>query len=123
MQISVPTETAPREHRVALAPDSAGRLVKTGLEIAVQRGAGLNAGFRDDAYTAVGARIVPDARTAFASGQVIVKVQPPSADEIGMLSEGTSLISLMRPGQHVETASALAKRNMSALALELVPRI
>jgi proton-translocating NAD(P)+ transhydrogenase subunit alpha len=123
MQISVPTETAPREHRVALAPDSAGRLVKSGLEVAVQRGAGLNAGFRDDAYTAVGARIVPDARTAFASGQVVVKVQPPSADEIELLSDGTSLISLMRPGQHQETAAALAKRNVSALALELVPRI
>jgi NAD(P) transhydrogenase subunit alpha len=123
MQISVPTESAAREHRVALAPDSAGRLVKSGLEVAVQRGAGLNAGFRDDAYTAVGARIVPDARTAFATGQVVVKVQPPSAEEIGLISEGSSVISLMRTGQQQETAAALAKRNVSALALELVPRI
>jgi NAD(P) transhydrogenase subunit alpha len=123
MQISVPTESAAREHRVALAPDSAGRLVKSGLEVAVQRGAGLNAGFRDDAYTAVGARIVPDAPTAFATGQVVVKVQPPSAEEIGLISEGSSVISLMRTGQQQETAAALAKRNVSALALELVPRI
>jgi NAD(P) transhydrogenase subunit alpha len=52
-----------------------------------------------------------------------VKVQPPSAEEIGLISEGTSVISLMRPGQHQETAAALAKRKVSALALELVPRI
>jgi NAD(P) transhydrogenase subunit alpha len=108
---------------VALPPDSAGRLVKSGLEVAVQRGAGLNAGFRDDAYTAVGATIVSDARELFATGQVIAKVQPPTADEVGAMSEGASVISLMRPGQHQEIASVLARHNVSALALELVPRI
>jgi len=108
---------------VALPPDSAGRLVKSGLEVAVQRGAGLNAGFRDDAYAAVGATIVPDAREIFATGQVIAKVQPPTADEVGAMSEGASVISLMRPGQHQEIASVLARHNVSALALELVPRI
>jgi NAD(P) transhydrogenase subunit alpha len=123
MRISVPTETAPREQRVALPPDSAGRLVKSGLEVAVQRGAGQRAGFRDGAYAAVGAQLVPDARDALSSGQVVVKVQPPNQDEIRLMSEGTSLISLMRPGQHQELASALAQRNVNALALELVPRI
>ena len=123
MRISVPTEIAPREHRVALPPDSVGRLVKSGLEVAVQRDAGLHAGFRDDAYTAVGAIIVPDARTLLASGQVVAKVQPPTNDEINQMSEGASLISLMRPGQHQDVASVLAKHNVSALALELVPRI
>src|SRR5437762_13871018 len=98
MRISVPTETAPREQRVALPPDSAGRLVKSGLEVAVQRGAGQNAGFRDDAYIAVGAHIVADARELLASGQVVAKVQPPTAGEIGLMSEGTSVISLMLPG-------------------------
>lgn len=108
---------------MALPPDSAGRLIKSGLEVAVQRGAGLNAGFRDDAYTAVGAKIVADARELFATGQVIAKVQPPTADEVGAMSDGASLISLMRPGQHQEIASVLARRNVSVLALELVPRI
>ena len=108
---------------MALAPDSAGRLVKSGLEVAVQRGAGLNAGFRDDAYTAVGATIVPDAHELFSTGQVIAKVQPPTTDEVGAMSDGASVISLMRPGQHQEIASVLARRNVSALALELVPRI
>jgi len=123
MRISVPTEIASREQRVALPPDSAGRLVKSGLEVVVQRGAGRHAGFRDDAYTAVGAQIVPDARSALANSDVVVKVQPPTSGEIAEMSEGTSLISLMRPGQHHETATALAGRKIDALALELVPRI
>jgi NAD(P) transhydrogenase subunit alpha len=123
MRISVPTEIAPREHRVALTPDSAARLVKSGLEVAVQRGAGQLAGFRDDAYTAVGAIILGDARELLGSARVVVKVQPPTREEIGAMSAGTSLISLMRPGQHQETAAALAQHDVSALALELVPRI
>src|SRR5690349_3843027 len=117
MRISVPTEIAPREHRVALPPDSAGRLVKSGLVVAVQRGAGLNAGFRDDAYTAVGATIVPDARELFATGQVIAKVQPPTVEEVSAMNNGASLISLMRPGQHQEIAAVLARQNVSVLAL------
>src|SRR5437762_1331877 len=123
MRISVPTETAPREQRVSLPPDSASRLVKSGLGVAVQRGAGQRAGFRDDAYRAVGAKIVADAREALSSAQVVAKVQPPTKEEIELMSDGASLISLMRPGQHQDVASVLAKRNVSALALELVPRI
>jgi NAD(P) transhydrogenase subunit alpha len=123
MRISVPTETASREQRVALPPDSAGRLVKSGLEVVVQRGAGLRAGFRDDAYVSAGVKLVSEARDAFSSSQVIAKVQPPSDGEIGLLTEGSTIVSLMRPGQHQETAAALAKRKINALALELVPRI
>src|SRR5439155_24349209 len=123
MRISVPTETAPREQRVALAPESAGRLIKSGLEVAVQRGAGQRAGFRDDAYSSIGAVLVDDARAAFSGSGVIVKVQPPTRDEVALTSEGATLVSLMRPGQHAEIAQELAKRRVNALALELVPRI
>ena len=123
MRISVPTETVAREQRVALAPDSAGRLIKAGLEVVVQRGAGQRAGFRDDAYSAVGAVLVDDARTALGGTQVVVKVQPPSRDEVALMGAGTTLVSLMRPGQHQELAAELAKQRVSALALELVPRI
>ena len=89
----------------------------------MQRGAGQRAGFRDDAYTAVGAKLVADAREALSSGQVVVKVQPPTTEEVQLMSDGASLISLLRTGQHQAIASALATRNVNALALELVPRI
>ena len=123
MRISVPAETAPREQRVALAPDSVGRLVKSGVEVAIQSGAGLKAGFRDDAYTAVGATIVADARAAFRGAKIVAKVQPPSDAELALMDEGTVLISLLRPGQSAPLYDRLAKKRITALALELVPRI
>jgi NAD(P) transhydrogenase subunit alpha len=124
MRISVPTETAPREQRVALSPDSITRLIKQQkLEVVVQRGAGLRAGFRDAAYEAAGATIAADAGAAFAGAQIVAKVQPPSADEIARMDAGTTLISLMRPGQSADTVAALAARTVTSLALELVPRI
>jgi NAD(P) transhydrogenase subunit alpha len=124
MRISVPTETAPREQRVALAPDSVSRLIKQlKLEVSVQRGAGLRAGFRDDAYEAAGAAIVADAAAAFGGAQLVAKVQPPTNDEIAKMDPGSTLMSLLRPGHSADVVAALTARNITALALELVPRI
>ena len=124
MRISVPTETAPREQRVALAPDSVARLIKQHkFEVAIQRGAGIRAGFRDAAYENAGAVLVDDAAAVFRAATVVAKVQPPNPDEIACLEHGATLISLMRPGQSADIVAALAQQNITALALELVPRI
>ncbi len=124
MKISVPTETAPREQRVALAPDSVARLIKQQkLEVVVQRGAGLRAGFRDEAYEAAGAVIVADAAAALGGSPIVAKVQPPSTAEIAMIDGGSTLLCLLRPGQSADIVKALAQRKVTALALELVPRI
>ncbi|HYD53706.1 MAG TPA: Re/Si-specific NAD(P)(+) transhydrogenase subunit alpha [Gemmatimonadaceae bacterium] len=123
MRISVPTETAPHERRVALAPDSLARLAKGGLEIVVQRGAGARAGFSDESYQKAGATLVDDAASALGGGGIVAKVQPPSPVEIARLEPGTTLISLMQPGRNAEIVAALAARQVTALALELVPRI
>ena len=116
-------ESAAQENRVALTPDSAGRLMKSKVEVVVQRGAGERAGFPDDAYTKLGARIADDATSACAGARAVLKVQPPTDEEIALLDERAVLVSLMRPGQHQATAQRLAERNVSSLALELVPRI
>jgi len=124
MRISVPTETAPREQRVALAPDSVARIVKQlKVEIVVQAGAGLRAGFRDDAYQSAGATLAANVADTFGGAQVVAKVQPPSAEEIAHIDPGATLISLLRPGQCPDVVQALAHRTIAALALELVPRI
>jgi NAD(P) transhydrogenase subunit alpha len=123
MQLSVPTETAAREKRVAITPDSISRFKKLGFDVVVQQGAGLAAGFRDDAYLAAGARIAPHARSALAGATIVDRVQPPAADEIAMIPEGATLISLMRPGQNNGLAASLSTRRINSLALELVPRI
>jgi NAD(P) transhydrogenase subunit alpha len=123
MQLSAPTETAAREKRVAISPDSIGRFKKLGFDVVVQKGAGVAAGFRDDAYTAAGARIENDARATLAGATIVAKVQPPTADEIALIPEGAILVSLMRPGQNNGLAALLSSRQVTGLALELVPRI
>jgi len=123
MQVAVLRETAARESRVALTPESAGRLVKAMRQVVVQSGAGQQAGFPDSAYLAVGARIAADAAATVAGSQVVLKVLPPSAQEVAVLEAGSTLISLLRPGQHADVAARLAERGVTALALELVPRI
>jgi NAD(P) transhydrogenase subunit alpha len=125
MQVAVLKETASREHRVALTPDSAGRLVKSKVDVVVQRGAGDQAGFPDDAYVAGGARLVGDAAAACAGARVVLKVQPPIESEMSALESGSALVCLMQPGaaQHAPLVQRLAERGVSSLALELVPRI
>ena len=123
MQVAVLKENAARELRVALSPESAGRLVKSKIDVVVERGAGERAGFPDAAYESVGARVAPDARGAAAGAAVVLKVLPPEDAEVGLLDSGSTLISLLRPGQHAALATKLAGRGVNALALELVPRI
>jgi len=89
----------------------------------VQRDAGTSAGFPDAAYTTAGARVAEDAAAACRGSRVVLKVQPPSDAEVALLDEGSVLVSLLRPGQHAPLAQRLAQRKVSALALELVPRI
>ena len=123
MQVAVLKETAARERRVALTPDSAARLVKSKVDVVVQRGAGQAAGLPDDAYAAAGARLAEDAASTCAGARIVLKVQPPTDAEVALLDADALVISLMRPGQHQALAQRLAERRVSALALELVPRI
>jgi NAD(P) transhydrogenase subunit alpha len=123
MQVAVLKETAPRENRVALTPDSVARLVKAKVDVMVQRGAGDRAGFPDQAYEAAGARLAPDAPSTVSGARVVVKVQAPSDAEIAVLPAESVLVALLRPGHSDGIPQKLAARRVSALALELVPRI
>src|SRR5688572_15872033 len=115
MRLSVPTETAAREKRVAITPDSIGRFKKLGFDVVVQQGAGLAAGFRDDAYVGAGARIEADAKSTLDGATIVAKVQPPTVDEIALMPEGAILISLMRPGQNNGLAASLSPRKITPL--------
>ncbi|QJR36661.1 Re/Si-specific NAD(P)(+) transhydrogenase subunit alpha [Gemmatimonas groenlandica] len=123
MRICVVAETAPREHRVALVPDSVAKLVKAGHEVVVQAGAGAAAYHDDAAYVAAGASIAPDAGTAHAGAQVICRVQRPTDAEVALVPEGATLIAMMAPASAASIVAALAARKATVLALELVPRI
>ena len=121
MRIGVPRETADGERRVALVPETAGRLVKGGHVLLVERGAGSRAGLPDEAYQAAGATLV-DGPEALAA-ELVLKVQRPSLDEVGRLAEGALLIALLAPASGAEVLAALAARRVTALAMERVPRI
>jgi len=123
MQIGVPKETAPRERRVALAPDSVARLVKAGAQVIVEQGAGLAASFPDSAYVAAGATIGATAADVLAVSDVVTKVQRPSPNEARAIKSGAVLISLFQPSTSADVLPVLAERSVTALSLERVPRI
>jgi NAD(P) transhydrogenase subunit alpha len=126
--IAVPRETAPGERRVALVPDGARDLIRDGFEVAVESGAGVAAGFDDEAYRGVGARVESDPAGLQAGADVVLKVQPPrelagGGHEVDRLPEGRVLIGFLRPLDDPQLAERLAARSVSAFAMELMPRI
>ena len=123
MKVGVPKETAAKERRVALTPDVAGKLVKSGLTVLVERGAGEAASFGDEAYRAAGATIGATAAEVFAQGDVILKVQPPSAEEVRLCPEGAAVVAVFQPSAEREIVSQLAGRKVTAFSLALLPRI
>src|SRR5690349_16241254 len=122
MHIAVPAETSPGELRVAITPDSVARLVKAGHVVRIQAGAGARAGFPDSAYESAGATVT-DGAAVYEGAQLVCRVQPPSGDEIVAIPRGAVLLSLLQPGRNSALLEALAKHGVTALALELVPRI
>lgn len=123
MTIGVPKETAAHERRVALTPDVAGRLVKAGLAVVVERGAGETASFGDAAYGAAGATVVAAAADLFAQSDVVVKLQVPSIAEVGLFRGGTALVATFQPSAEREAVAQLAARKVTAFSLALLPRI
>src|SRR5437763_17041337 len=91
MRVGVPTEIKTLESRVGLTPGSVRELVLHGHEVVVQRGAGANIGFADEAYAAAGASLAPGAAEVFAGAEMIVKVKEPQKEEIARLRPGQIL--------------------------------
>ena len=120
MRVGVPKERAGGERRVAATPDSVKKLIKLGFEVAVEREAGLAAGFDDAVYAAAGAT-VEDQSTVWAS-DIVAKVRPPDDDEILQLASGQTLISFLYPAFNTELVQRLAARGVSAIGMDQVPR-
>ncbi len=123
MKIAVPRETAEGETRVALTPQIAGQLVADGHEVLVQAGAGEASSNPDDAYREAGATIVPDAATLYSQADMVLRVGRPSDEEVEMLREGTVLIGTLGTLARPELAEKLAKRGVTAISMDAIPRI
>jgi NAD(P) transhydrogenase subunit alpha len=123
VRIAVPREVAPGEARVALVPEIAQHLVKAGIEVVVEAGAGASARYPDAGYTAAGARTETDRSALFGGSQVVLKVQPPTVEEIGWMKPGTVVIALMNASRNLDRVAQMRDAHLTAFALELLPRI
>jgi NAD(P) transhydrogenase subunit alpha len=119
VRIGVPREVTPGERRVSLVPEAAARLAGSGLEIMVERAAGVAASYPDDAYAEADAKIVDDPLAA----DLITKVRKPTEDEVARLREGQVLIGFLEPLTDVEGIERLAAQGVIAFAMESIPRI
>jgi NAD(P) transhydrogenase subunit alpha len=126
MRIGVPKETAPGERRVALVPESCKKLKQAGYEIAVESGAGVSAGYPDDAYRELGVTLEPDPATLLAGADVALKVGPPSTDggrdEVAWMRSGAVYLGSLMPLRHLGAVRALAARGVTAFATDAIPR-
>jgi len=118
MRIGVVRETTPGERRVALVPETVGRLAKGGNEVIVERGAGEASSFPDRMYTEAGATI-GDAWDA----ELVLKVARPSDEEVARLRAGAVLIAFLQPLTNHALVRELARRRVTALSMDAIPRI
>jgi len=128
MLIGVPREIAPGERRVALVPDVVQQLTRAGHQVIVERGAGMRAGFTDEAYRAAGCDLADNAGEIYDKANLVLKVQRPGVEptgprsELEMLKPGTALIGLLQPSGDPALFERLAGREIIAFSMELVPR-
>ncbi len=123
MKIGALRERAEQENRVAMTPDSAAQLKKLGHDCVVETGAGTRAGITDEAYRAAGVEVLGDAGAVIAAADVIVKVRGPEEAEAESLKDGQTLISFLWPAQNPELLETFRRKNITAVAMDMVPRI
>ncbi len=121
MKVGVARETAHGERRVALVPEALGKLTAAGCVILVEAGAGAGAMIPDQAYIDAGAAIVSTA-DLYATADVILRVQKPSAEEAGRLRSGQTVIGLLSPLLDPALMGALASAGVTAVSLDAIPR-
>ncbi|MFQ3627233.1 MAG: NAD(P)(+) transhydrogenase (Re/Si-specific) subunit alpha, partial [Cyanobacteriota bacterium] len=127
MKIAVAKEIEVGERRVALVPDLVGKLVKQGLEVWIEAGAGDLSYFSDAAYESAGAQIISDRVRLWGEADIVLKVSPPreredGQSEIDQLRSGAVLISFLNPLGEPFRIQRLAERQVTALSMEMIPR-
>ncbi len=122
MIISIPKEIFPGENRVACVPDVASKLIKAGYEVQIEKDAGFSAGFKNEQYEKVGAKIIENVEQLYANADVVLKVQKPSDDELKKLKKGSLLISFIYALHYPEVAKTIAENGIDLIAMEMVPR-
>ncbi len=129
MKIGIPAETYPGERRVALIPATVPSLLKAGVEVAIETGAGVPAGFPDSEYEQKGAVVIADRTRLFSECDIIAQVRGAGANpdgaeaDLALLREGQFLVASLDPLAATDMMKQLAAKKANVFALELVPRI
>ena len=123
MKLAVIKESRPGEDRVAIVPEVAAKLVGSGVEVAVEAGAGTASRFSDDEFREGGATVEPDPAATLSGASIVARVQPPSVEEVAALPAGVSVISFLQPVAAADIVQALAAKGATVYSLDLLPRI
>ncbi len=121
IRVAVPRETQQGERRVALVPSLVKQMDKLGVQVLLEKGAGLESGFEDADYE--GVKLVDSAEKAFQQADITLKVQPPTVEESGKLKKGSILVGFLTPHEGDSRIRTLVKNRITAFSMELVPRI
>ena len=121
LKIAVPAECLAGETRVAMSPEVAKKLKALGANVCLESGAGTNSHYPDSQFIDASFANSPD--ETYRDAQLVLRVQPPSADEVNKLPANAVLVSYLAPGRNVELAKQLRDRNITSIAMELIPRI
>jgi H+-translocating NAD(P) transhydrogenase len=123
LTIGVPRETFPNERRVAMTPQNAALLLKKGFsKVLVEKDAGADAQFLNEDYEKAGATLA--SREEVFDADIMLKVRPPAyGKEVDHIKKNGTIISFLYPTQNKETIEALSRRNVNALAMDMIPRI
>jgi NAD(P) transhydrogenase subunit alpha len=127
MHIGVPKETSPGERRVALVPESCKKLIQAGYTVAVEAGAGEQAGFSDAQYREVGTALETDPAALLGTADIVLKVSPPAArngsgDEIEWMRQGAVYVGSLMPLRNLPIVQRLLSRRITAFSTDAVPR-
>ena len=123
-RLLIPVESTPGETRVAATPDTVKKFISLGCSVAVECGAGTPSGYLDEAYAEQGADLIEKGDTsAWGQADVLLCVQSPSAATLARLCQGALVVGLLSPYANEELTAALKRSGLSAMALELLPRI
>jgi len=120
MQVGIPREIKPLEGRVGLVPQACGELIHAGHKVFLEQGAGEASGFSDEAYVAVGVKILPDAKALYKQAKLIVKVKEPVGPELGLLRKDHLLFSFLHLAAEPALMRKLQKIGLTAVAFETV---
>ena len=115
-------ETTAGENRVSATPQTVKELIKSGLTVRVQTGAGDASHYPDQDYQNAGAEICADAAATSANANIILKVASPTLEEMDLIPNGSAFVSLFQTTREIEQVKALTNKNITGFSMHLIPR-